>query len=126
MRRGGEARIPTSAAPTARYQESLTRGLKVVQQFVSIGVIDDRTHGSLDIDRPAFVPGSVAAFAVPSALGFVLGVKTKMEKGVLMRRCDQIHVAATAAVAAARTASRNKLLPPKGQAAVPAVSGFDG
>jgi hypothetical protein len=59
-----------------------------------------------------------------AALGFVLGVETELEQGIGVLAAHEGDIAATAAIAAAGTASRNVLLPPEGQAAIAAVACF--
>jgi hypothetical protein len=62
---------------------------------------------------------------VASALGLVFRIKAKLEQRVLMFISHKDYVAAAAAIAAARAAARDVLLPAKGQAAVAAIAGFD-
>ena len=68
----------------------------------------------------------VAALAVTAALGLVFGIETEMEQRVVVLARDHHHVTAAPAVAAARTAARDKLLAPERKTAVAAVAGFDG
>ena len=63
--------------------------------------------------------------AVPAALRFVLGVETEMQQRVYLAVGDQEHVAAPAAVAAARPAAGNVFFPAERETAVAAVPRFD-
>jgi hypothetical protein len=56
----------------------------------------------------------------------MFGIKAKVEQGVMVLGCDHDHVAAPAAIAAARSAARDKLFTPERKAAVAAVARFDG
>ncbi len=60
-----------------------------------------------------------------AALALVLGVVAEVNKGVVALGGDHDDVAATASVAAGRTAAGNELFPAEGHAAVAAVAGFD-
>ena len=70
------------------------------------------------------MPGAVAAFAVTSTLGFVLGIETEMQQRVLVPAGDQVDVASAAAISTARSATRDEFLPPKSQAAIAALAGL--
>ena len=65
----------------------------------------------------------VAAFAVPAAVRAKRVVEAEFQERVFLVVGDQVDAAAVAAVTAARTAPRDELLPPKGNATVTAVSG---
>ena len=57
---------------------------------------------------------AIAAFAMTSALGFMLGVKAEMQQRVVVLAGDQDHVAAVASVAAAGTAARDEFFATEG------------
>ena len=59
---------------------------------------------------------------MPAALRFVFGVEAEVQQGVKLLIRNHIHVAAPAAIATARPATRNVLLTPEGQAAVAAIT----
>ena len=98
---------------------------EIVQPLAGGFVVDHRAHRHLHVDRCAFRAGAVAAFAVPSALGFMFGIEAELQQGVLVLAGDQDDVAAAAAIAAAGAAARDVLLAAEGQAAVAAVAGLD-
>ena len=58
------------------------------------------------------------------ALGLVFGIETEMHERVVALAGFHDDVAAFAAIAAGGSAARDKLLPPKGKAAVAAVTSF--
>jgi len=95
-----------------------------VQPLAGRFVVDHGADGHQQLDRLALRAGPVAAFAVPAALGFVLGIKTELEKRVLVLGRDQRNIAAPAAIAAARSAARHVFFTAKGQAAIAAVAGL--
>jgi hypothetical protein len=61
---------------------------------------------------------------VASPLGFVFGVVAELQERILVFGRNQHHVPAAPAIAAARTAPRDILLPAKGQATVAAIAGL--
>src|SRR5260370_5388770 len=122
----GEAGIPAASPASASYQEALAGRREVVQFFTGVGVIDDRAYRRQNIDRFAFMTGAIAAFAMPASLGLVLGIEAEVQQSVLVWTCDQENIAATAAIAAAGSAARDKFFAAKSQAAVAAVTCFSG
>jgi len=95
-----------------------------VQEFAGGFVVHQGSDGHLELDRLALRAGPVAAFAVPAALCFMLGIKPELEQRVLVFGRDQCYIAAPAAVAAARSAARNVFFAAKGEAAVTPVAGL--
>jgi hypothetical protein len=73
----------------------------------------------------AVLPVPVRAFSVSPALGFVNRVITQMQQRIQAFGCFNPHIAAAPAVAARRSAARDKFFAPKSRYAVSAVSGFD-
>ncbi len=124
MRGGRETGISTSAASTVRDDEAIAGSGEIVKQLAGVGVVDHGANGSRDFFGFAIVPGAIAAFAVASALGFVLGIKAEVEKSVVMLGGDHDDVASAPAVASAGAAARDILFAPKRQAAVAAVAGL--
>src|SRR5437867_319521 len=124
VRGGGETGVAAAAPASVCYQEPLAGRGEVVELLSALGVVDHRADRRLELDRLPLVPAAVAALAMASALGFMLGVETEMQKGVLVLSGDQINVPAAASIAAARTAARNIFFPPESQTAISAVSGF--
>src|SRR2546426_5004589 len=103
VRGGGETGVAAATPSAVGHQEPLPGSGEVVQLLSGFGVVHDRADRRLKVDRLPFVPGAVAAFAMASALGLVLGVETEMKKGVLVLTGDKINIPAAPAIAAART-----------------------
>ena len=95
-----------------------------MQQLASRGVIDHRPHWYRQLSVFALTPGALAAFAVPPAFRLVLGIKPEVQQSIVVRAGHHRHIAPKPAVAAARAAPGNKLLPSEGEAAVAAVARF--
>ena len=96
--------------------------------------MDDRAGGVVINDRPdrnfqrnalAFFAGAVGTFTVASALRFVFGIEAEVHQRVVALAGFPVDVAALAAIATGRSAARNIFLAPEGNAAVPAVAGFN-
>src|SRR5689334_20608988 len=68
----------------------------------------------------------IAALAMASALGLVLGIEAKVEQRVVVLSSDHHHVAAASAVTAAGSAARHEFFAPERKTPVAAVSSFDG
>jgi hypothetical protein len=122
VRGGGEVLIPTPAFAAARYHKPVARRGEIVQQLTGFVVINQRTHWNRNVDGRAIAARAIAAFSMPPALGGVLGIKTEVQQGVVMFARDKHHIAAAAAIAAARSAARDKLLAPERKTAVAAVA----
>jgi hypothetical protein len=71
-------------------------------------------------------PCTVAALSVPSALGRMLRVVSKMEQRIVMYAGDHFDVAALPAITSARATARHKLLTSKRKATVTPVACFYG
>jgi hypothetical protein len=63
---------------------------------------------------------------MPPAFGVVFGVEAEMQERVVMLACDQDHITTVAAIAAARTATRDEFLPAEREATITSVAGFHG
>ncbi len=96
--------------------------VKSCSMFTGIVVVDDGSHRHRNIDGRALAARAIAAFAVPPALGLVLGIKAEMQQRVVVFAGDKNHVAAAPAVAAAGSAARDILLPPERKTAIAAVA----
>jgi hypothetical protein len=125
MHRGGKARIPAPPTASARNDEALIGLRKLKSLLTSLIVVHDRTDRNLKNDVPALAPCSVRTFAMPATFCSVLRIETKMHEGVVALARFHHDVAALAAITAGRPATRHKLLPAEGHAAVAAVAGFD-
>src|SRR5262249_21743735 len=64
-------------------------------------------------------------FAVAAPLGFMLGIESEVDQGVVLFAGREDNVTPLAPIPAARVTSRHKLLPPEGHAAIPAVPRLD-
>src|ERR1019366_9136891 len=124
MDRRGEVLVAAPAFAALGHTESFARMGEIVDTLAGGFVVDYRAHGHLDFQRLALGAGALAAFAVAPALRLVFRVEAELEQriGVLARHHDD--VAAATAVAAARTAPRDILLPAESQATVAAVAGL--
>src|SRR5258706_16418249 len=89
-------------------------------------IVDHRADWSQDVDRITVVTLAIAAFAMPSALGLVFGIKSKMKKRIVVLAGDHHDVAAAAPVAAARPPARHELLASERKTPVAPISGFHG
>src|ERR1039458_3085439 len=112
----------SSDLAAARDHEALAGLGEIAQPLAGGFVVDHRADGDIELDGMAFRAGTVAAFAMASALGFVLRVEAVLQEGVFMRVGHQHDVAAAAAIAAAGATARHVLLAPEGHAAITAVA----
>src|SRR5689334_10009191 len=114
------------AAPSALRNEHAFLWLnEIVKHLVSLVVVDRGTDGNRDFNILAITSVPVAAFPMAAAFGAKCVVVTKLQKCIFVDVAEQVNVAAITTVAATGPTARNKLLPAKCDAAVPAVSGFD-
>jgi hypothetical protein len=115
--------VPPASA--LRDQHAIVGFGEIVEQFPGRVIVDFGARRNRNIEILAIVPVTIAAFAVPSPPGTEYVVEAEFEEGVFVGVRDQIDAAAVAAVAAAGTALGDELLPPEGNAAVPAVTGLN-
>ena len=66
--------------------------------------------------------GAIAAFAMPSALRLVFGIKAEVHQRIVALAGFHDHISALAAIATRRPAARNKLLAAEGHAAIAPVA----
>src|SRR5579859_4131031 len=125
MDRGRKAGVAAPAAPAAGNHEFLIGAGELEYLLAGLVVVDDGTDRNFQQHVAAVASGFVGAFAVASALRFVLGIETEMHQRVVALAGLHDDVATLAAVAARRSAARDELLAPEGHAAVSAVAGFD-
>ena len=95
------------------------------QQFAAFGVQDLGPQRHPNEGVLAAPAGTVRAFPVAPALGFVEGVEAQVLQGVELPVCVQIDAAPVAAVTASRSTTRNELLAPEGYATVATTSRLD-
>src|ERR1044071_8498488 len=125
MDRGSKAGVAAPAAPSAGNHKFLIGAGELECLLASFVVVDDGADGNFQQHVAAVASGFVGAFAVPSALSFVLGIESEVHQRVVPLAGLHDDVAAFAAIAARRSPTRDKLLPPEGHAAVSAVASFD-
>jgi hypothetical protein len=121
----GKVLVATAATAALGDDQPLVRLAEIVDQLAGLLVVKGCADGDLESDGVAVEAGAVGAHAVLAALRLVLGVIAEVDEGVMALRGLHDHVAATAAVAARRSAAGNELLAAEGHAAVAAVAGFD-
>src|SRR6516162_4618978 len=97
-----------------------------MEHVAGLGILHDCADRYRHLNGFSIAAFPIAALSVTAALCFVFGIKTKMEESIVVLAGGQDHVAAAAAIAAARAPARDVLFPSKGQATVSAVAGLDG
>src|SRR5215472_2353505 len=125
MHRGGKAGISAPSAAAAGDDEALISRREFERLFASFVIVDDGANRNLQQNIVALAAGFVGAFAVASALGFMLGIEAEVDEGIVALARFHNDIAALAAVAPRRPAARNKLLAAKGHTAVSTIAGFD-
>src|SRR3984885_12463549 len=117
-----EMLIPAASLATLGDHEPLPGLREIVRHLARGFVVDDSAHRHRNVFARPFAACTLAAFAVPSALGLMLGIKTEMQQRVVVLARHKNHVAATSTVAAAGSAARDKLLPPERKATIATVA----
>ncbi len=123
--RGREACIAASTAPAAGNDNTIVGAGEVVYFLSGFVVVHDRAHRNFQQDVHALAAGAVRAFAVTSALRLVFRIEAEVHQRVVAFAGLHDDVAALAAIAARRSAARDKLLPAESHAAIAAVPGLD-
>src|SRR5580658_6933606 len=118
MRGRGEVLITAPATAAASNDEPFAGLREIVQLFAGVVVVDDGPNRHGNIFRRPVAAGALAAFAVPSSLGFMLGIETEMQQRVVVFARDKNHIAAVPAIAAAGSATRDKFLAAERQTAI--------
>jgi hypothetical protein len=95
-----------------------------MHQGAGLVVIEHGADRHLQNRIHAFAATAVGSFAVPSAFRFVFGIKPEVNQGIMPFARFHDDVAAASPIPAGGTAPGNELLPPEGNAAVPAISGL--
>src|SRR6185295_7609504 len=121
----GEARIPATAAATAGDDDAVVRAREVVDFLSSLVVVDDRAYRNFQQDVHTLAAGAVGAFAVASALRFVLRIEAEVYQRIMPLAGFHDDVAALTAVTTRGTATRDEFLPAEGHTAIAAVASFD-
>src|ERR1039458_5815877 len=124
MRGGGEMLVAAAALAALGHAEFLARMGEIVDPLAGGFVVDHRAHGHLDFQRLALGTGALAALAVPAALRLVFRVEAELKQRIGVLATHHEDIAAAAAIAAARAAPRDVLLPAKSEATVAAVAGL--
>ena len=115
-------RVAMAAAAAFRNQDALTDLGEVVQHFARVGVVDNGAQGNGDIDVFAVFPVTIAALAMPAAIGAKYVIEAKFQQGVFVSIGNEVDIAAAASIAAARSAFGNEFFTTERNAAVPAIS----
>src|SRR5258708_11299393 len=102
MRAGGKVLVTAATSATVRHDDAFVGLRKVVDYFAGQIVIDNRAHRDFQYFDLAVASAAVRAFAVASAIAFVLGIKTKMDQRVVALAGLHNNIAAMAAIAARR------------------------
>src|SRR5271165_2660664 len=97
---------------------------KIVHEFAGFVIVNGGADGDLENDVRALATRAIRAFAVFSALGFVLWVVAEMDERIVALARLHDDVAAAAAVAAGGSAAGHEFFAAKGHASVAAVAGF--
>src|SRR5437016_5755535 len=103
-------RVAASTTSAVANHDAIIDAGEVMDDLSRVFVVDDRADRNLQDNVSAIASCLLCAFAMPSALGFVFRIKTKMHERIVAFARFHPDVAAFAAVAARRTAARNKLL----------------
>jgi hypothetical protein len=117
--------ISSSAASALGGDDAFIRPAEVMHQRAGLVVIDHRAHRHLQNRIHAFPATAIGSFAVPSALRLVLRIEAKVNQRIMPLARLHDDVASASAIAAGRTAPRNKLLPPEGNASIAAIPRLD-
>src|SRR5579884_3348634 len=89
-----------------------------------VGVVHNRAHRDLEHNVFTLAAGFVGAFAVPPAFGLVFRIETKVHQRIVALARFHDDVATFSTIAAGGPATRNKLLPAEGNAAIAAIAGL--
>ena len=124
--RSGEMLISPTASAAFCRQKSLFRFGKIEQlNHLSSASKTCVPIGTLTKISVAIFAGTIRAFAVSSAFGFVFGIVTQMKQSIYTFVRFEPDITADSAVAARRSAARNKFFAAKSRYAVSAVARFD-
>jgi hypothetical protein len=96
--RCSKTRITPSASAAAGYDEALIGRCELKGLLAGFVVINDRADGNLQNYVTAITAGLIRAFAVPSALSFVLWIEAEMHERVMAFTGFHNDVPALAAV----------------------------
>ena len=114
------------AAVSALCDKNTLGGLREIVKHLACFVVEnDSSNWNVNLEVLAIAAMTVAAFPMAPAIGTKYVIEPEFQKGVFVRVGHEINAAAVSAVAAARSALRDKLLPPECDATVTAVAGFN-
>ena len=117
--------VASAAVSSACNDEPLAGVVEVVQQFVRLGIVDQRAGRELQDEVFASPARALAALALPPVLGALLRLEAEMGQGVHAAGGLQNDTAAVAAVAARGPALGDELLAAERDAAVSALARAD-
>ena len=123
-------RVAQTAPPAARDEDALTGYGEIgeqTQRFVRIAglFVHERAQRNGELEIRARVARAVRALAMVAAPRSEFGMEAVIDQGVRVRVRDDENRSAVAAVAAARSAPRHKLLAAERKTAPPAVACSD-
>src|SRR5512142_662287 len=123
VRRRRKVLVPAPPTAATCNHQPIVGFLKIVNQLAGVFVINQRSDRNFQNDVFTLGARAIRPLTVPAALRLVLGVEAEVDKRVVLLARFHDDVAAAAAIAARWPSPRNKLLPPEGHAAIPAVPG---
>jgi hypothetical protein len=96
-----------------------------MHQFV-LGLLENlRSRGNQDCDVTPVSAVPLGTLSMPPSLGLEDPLVLKVKQRIYPVGTLQDNVAALAAISSARSSSRNKLLSPESEAAIPSAAGTD-
>ena len=105
--------------------DALIGPAEVMHQGPGLVVIKHSTHRHLENRIHAFPPAAIGSFTVPSAFRLMFRIKPKVNQCIVPFARLHDDVAPAPAISAGRTAPRNKLLPPEGNATIAPIPRLD-
>jgi len=119
-------RVSVASTSAGRDQDAFPGLGEVVKELAGFKIVNNSSQRNGDFEVLAVLSMSIATLAVLAAARAKDVVITKLQKRVVLIARYHVDAAAVSSVTAARTASRDELFPPKGDASVPTVAGMHG
>ena len=123
--RGSKMLIAPSSPSALGGDDALIGPAEVMHQRARLIVIKHGAHRHLQNRVHAFPAAAIGSFAVPSAFRLMLRIEAKVNQRIVPFARLHDDVAAASAISARRTAPRNKLLPPEGNATIAPIPRLD-
>ena len=99
MSGGCEAGVSTSAASAFGDNKMLSFCGEVEEFFSGLRVVNDCANRDRRFGIVSLATGAIASFAVTTALGSVLGIKTEVEERIVVLAGNEDYIAALAPIA---------------------------